>query len=51
MDIQLKCGPRITDFYKIDEIADRVIHAQRKVNFGPLVGEDSVLIISPIPLA
>ncbi len=39
------------DFYKIDEITDRVIHAQTKVNFGPPVGEDSVLIISTIPLA
>ncbi len=39
------------DFYKLDEITNRVTYAKTKVNFGLPVGEDSVLIVSPIPIS
>ena len=37
-------------FYMIEEITDRVVHATTKINFGRPVGEDNVLIVSPLPM-
>ena len=37
-------------FYMIEEITDRVVHAKAKINFGRPFGEDNVLIVSPLPM-
>ena len=37
-------------FYYIQNITDRVVFVKTKVNFGRNIGEDSVLVIAPIPI-
>ena len=37
-------------FYMIEGITDRVVHAKAIINFGQPFGEDNVLIASPLPM-
>ena len=38
------------DYYTPQQITSRVVYVEIKVNFGRFIGEDNVLIVSPIPL-
>ena len=37
-------------YYLIKDIKNRVVYVNTQVNFGRHIGEDSVLIVAPIPL-
>lgn len=38
------------DYFMLNQINSRVVFLETKVNFGRVIGEDNVLVVTPIPL-
>lgn len=38
------------NYFLLNDVTSRVVYVRTKVNFGRIIGEDSVLVVVPIPL-